>query len=335
MAEAGSVTAGSVGGVVVVHGGAWDIPQHLWKASMEGVKAAARCGYQVVGGGGSAVEAVEAAVMMLEDNPAFDAGTGSVLTLEEEVEMDALVMSGAGLQAGAVAAIKNVKNPVKVARLVMEKTPHVMLAGEGANHFAASHGITQVPPDTLVTPYAKQELEIMKKYSTSVDTLFNVSPQKLPQSGHDTVGCAVLDTFCHTACATSTGGITAKMPGRVGDTPVPGAGGYADDQVGAVSTTGHGESLLKVCLARHIVTTMATGMPVSDSIQRSLEYMGQRVSGCGGAVAVSRCGEVGFAFTTPRMPWAYAKDNQLHYGMHPREHMKEDLQVMRGPVPSV
>lgn len=319
---------GKVGGgmgAVVVHGGAWDVPEHLWEASMEGVKAAVRRAHQVLCGGGSAVEAVEAAVVVLEDIPVFDAGTGSVLTLDGEVEMDALVMSGSGLRAGAVAAIRNVRNPIRVARLVLEKTPHVMLAGEGANQFAAAHGHPQVPPDTLVTPHAKEELETYKKFNKSVDSLFNVLEIQKKQSGHDTVGCAALDSFGHTACATSTGGITAKMPGRVGDTPVPGAGGYADDQVGAVSTTGHGESIMQVCLARHIISTMATGVPVSASIQQSLEHMAQRVEGCGGAVAVSGDGDIGVGFSTPRMPWAYVKDHHVHYGIHPGQHLKEDL----------
>ncbi|KAG0722128.1 Isoaspartyl peptidase/L-asparaginase [Chionoecetes opilio] len=311
--------------VVVVHGGAWDVPEPLWEASLEGVKAAARRGHQVLRGGGSVVEAVEAAVVVLEDNPAFDAGTGSVLTLDGEVEMDALVMSGARLRAGAVAAIRSVANPVKVARLVLEKTPHVMLAGSGANQFAAAHGHPQVPPHTLVTPHARREWETFKKFSKSVDSLFNVLHVQQQRSGHDTVGCAALDSLGHTAAATSTGGITAKMPGRVGDTPVPGAGGYADDQVGAVSTTGHGEAILRVCLARHITATMATGVPVSASIESSLEHMAQRVAGCGGAVAVSREGEVGMAFSTPRMPWAYVKHRRLHYGIHPGQHVEEDL----------
>lgn len=322
---ASGVCEAARGGVVVVHGGAWDVPQHMWDASVEGVKAAARRGHQVVSDGGSAVDAVEAAVVVLEDNPVFDAGTGSVLTLDGEVEMDALVMSGEGLKAGAVAVIKNVQNPVKVARLVMEKTPHAMLAGEGANQFAAAHGHPQVPPDTLVTAYAKEKLEKYKKFTKSVDSLFNVLQVQQKQSGHDTVGCAVLDRSGHTACATSTGGITAKMPGRVGDTPVVGAGGYADDQVGAVSTTGHGESIMRVCFARHITATMATGVPVNTSIQQSLEHMAKRVEGCGGAVAVSCSGEVGVGFSTPRMPWAYVKDGVLHYGIHPGQHLKEDL----------
>ncbi|KAK4324318.1 hypothetical protein Pmani_005034 [Petrolisthes manimaculis] len=307
--------------VVCVHGGAWDIPENLWTDSIEGVKLAARRGYQVLDDGGSVVDAAEAAVVVLEDCPAFDAGKGSVLTYDEEVEMDAIIMRGSGLEAGAVAAIRNIANPVKVARLIMEKSPHILLAGEGANKFAEAHGVKQVDPDTLVTPDARLELEKYKTFNKAVYSLFNKSDQK----GCDTVGCVVVGSSGATAAATSTGGITAKMPGRVGDSPIVGAGAYADDQTGAVSTTGHGESIIKVCLARHIVSLIEKGQTPKDSIRDSLQYMESRVKGFGGAIAVSRIGQVATHFSTPRMPWAYVKARQLHFGMHPDQHCTEEL----------
>lgn len=312
--------------VVVVHGGAWAIPEAAWTKSIEGVKAAACQGYKVLKEGGSAIDAAEASVISLEDCPVFDAGTGAVLTFDEQVELDAIIMDGTTMKAGAVGAIRNIKNPIKVARLVMEKTPHVLLVGEGANKFAAEYDINQVDPDTLVTEYAKEELATYKKYTNTVYSLFNkVNPVNV--SGHDTVGCAVVDKCGHTACATSTGGITAKMPGRVGDTPCVGAGGYADDEVGAVSTTGHGEAIMKACLARHITSVMSTGRDVSKSIQDGLSYMESRIVGFGGAIAVSRKGEVAAHFSTPRMPWAYVREGKLHYGMHPGQHQIENFPI--------
>ncbi|XP_068207821.1 isoaspartyl peptidase/L-asparaginase [Palaemon carinicauda] len=309
--------------VVVVHGGAWAIPENLWSESLAGVKAAARCGYKVLKDGGSATDVAEAAVISLEDCPVFDAGTGSVLTYDEQVEMDAIIMEGTTMKAGAVGAIRNVKNPVKVARLVMEKTPHVLLVGEGANKFAVEHGIQQVDPDTLITPYAREKLAKFKQYNKTVYSLFNkIDP--VQGDGHDTVGCAVVDSTGRTACATSTGGITAKMPGRVGDSPIVGAGGYADDMVGAVSTTGHGEAIIRACLARHVAATMSAGKGVLPALDESLLYMESRVNGFGGAIAVSCKGDVATKFSTPRMAWAYVKEDKVHYGLHPGQHEIED-----------
>lgn len=314
--------------VLAVHGGAWAVPEKLWSQSIEGVKTAARVGYKVLQNGGSAVDAAEATVVSLEDCPAFDAGTGSVLTYDEQVELDAIIMDGHTLKAGAVAAIRNIRNPVKVARLIMDKTPHILLAGPGANKFAASHGHNEVDPETLITPYAREELKEYKKYSHAVDSLFNKTEGNssiAETCGHDTVGCAVLDNNRHLACATSTGGITAKMPGRVGDSPIVGAGGYADDTAGAVSTTGHGEAIIRVCFARHITTLLETGCNSKDAISQSLSYMESRVNGFGGAVVVSKSGDVAAEFSTPRMPWAYIKSDKLHFGMHRGQHETEDL----------
>ncbi|XP_042234123.1 isoaspartyl peptidase/L-asparaginase-like [Homarus americanus] len=310
--------------VVVVHGGAWAVPEELWDESLQGVKAAARRGYGVLTAGGSSVDAAEASVVCLEDNPVFDAGTGSVLTFDEQVEMDAIIIDGTTMEAGAVGAIRNVLNPVKVARLVMEKTDHIMLVGDGANKFAAAHGVQEVDPEVLITSLARQTLAKYKKYTSTVYHLFNKT-EKPETSGHETVGCVVVDREGHTSCATSTGGITAKMPGRVGDTPIVGAGGFADDQVGAVSTTGHGEAIMKACLARHITSVMGTGESVKSSIQNGLAHMESRIKGFGGAIAVSCKGEVGTHFSTPRMTWAYIQAGKLHYGIHPNQHVTEDL----------
>ncbi|KAI4812995.1 hypothetical protein KUCAC02_024351 [Chaenocephalus aceratus] len=234
--------------VVVVHGGVWAIPEDLAKASVDGVKAAARQGSSVLKGGGSALDAVEAAVRAMEDNPAFNAGHGSALNADGEVELDSIIMDGRTLASGAVASVKNIANTVSLARAVMEKTSHVILTGRGANLFAESIGMATVPADELVTENEWKEWDKQKNYVAGVMEDFN------SQWAHDTVGAVAVDSDGNVACATSTGGIRNKMVGRVGDSPIIGSGAYADNLSGAVSCTGHGESILKVTLARLILS---------------------------------------------------------------------------------
>ena len=324
--------------VVVVHGGAWKIPDALAEASVRGVEAAARDGIRALlagednSGQRDAVAAVVAAVTVLEDDPAFDAGKGSTLTAAGTVEMDAVVMRGDTLAIGAVAGIAGVKNPVQVADTVLKKSEHCMLVGAGATAFARQHGATPATDEELVTPAMRAEYEHYKQYGQVVGALFSGrsgddgegSHNDVPaQSGHDTVGAVALDALGTVVAATSTGGITAKLPGRVGDSPIAGAGVYADNTpkpaghaspcaIGAAcSTTGHGESILKVGLARSVVEgtavggSDATGLP-QPSVEAALAHMGQRVGGHGGCISVSTTGRVGVGFTTERMPWAVA-----------------------------
>ncbi|XP_036978524.1 isoaspartyl peptidase/L-asparaginase isoform X1 [Acanthopagrus latus] len=305
--------------VVVVHGGAWAIPDQLAEASVDGVKAAACEGSSVLKRGGSALDAVEAAVRALEDNPVFNAGHGATLNADGEVELDAIIMDGRTLASGAVSSVKNIANPVSLARAVMEKTAHVMLTSRGANLFAESIGVVAVPPDALLTEYERKEWEKHKTYVTGVDEDFNT------QWAHDTVGAVAVDTAGNVACATSTGGIRNKMVGRVGDSPVIGAGGYADNLSGAVSCTGHGESILKVTLARLILSHVEQGKSVADSSQLSLRYMADRVRGAGGSIVVSPSGQWAATFTTDRMAWAAVDQDVLWYGLDPDERLKEQL----------
>ncbi|XP_022091357.1 isoaspartyl peptidase/L-asparaginase-like isoform X2 [Acanthaster planci] len=300
--------------VVLVHGGAWAIPDGLVQASCQGVQNAAREGYRVLeeGGKGTALDAVVAAVCILEDDPAFDAGTGSVLNEDGEVEMDAIVMEGQHLKTGAVACVKNIRNPVKLARLVMEKTEHILLVGDGANKFAKSVGMKEVPVATLVSDNAVKELEHFKKFNKTVDGLFSTRD-------HDTVGAVAVDSEGNVACATSTGGITAKMAGRVGDSPLIGSGAYCDSAAGSASATGHGESIAKVTLARQVVYNMQNGASAQEAAEEALSYMSSRASGAGGTIAVDNMGNIGVAFTTARMPWAWARSGSLHYGINPGE----------------
>ncbi|KAM9365634.1 isoaspartyl peptidase/L-asparaginase [Pholidichthys leucotaenia] len=305
--------------IIAVHGGAWAIPDELAKASVDGVKSAAGEGFSVLKRGGSALDAVEAAVRALEDNTVFNAGHGATLNTDGEVEADSIIMDGRTLACGAVSSIKNIANPVSLARAVMEKTPHVILTAEGANRFAQSIGISTVPSETLVTEYERREWEKHKTYLTGVMEEFNT------KWAHDTVGAVALDCAGNVACATSTGGIRNKMVGRVGDTAAPGCGGYADNHTGAVSCTGHGESILKVTLARLILSHIEQGKSVTDATQLSLQHMENRVQGAGGAIVVSPSGQWAAACTTERMAWAAVQNGVLWYGIEPNEKLKEQL----------
>ncbi|XP_020488453.2 isoaspartyl peptidase/L-asparaginase isoform X1 [Labrus bergylta] len=305
--------------VVVVHGGAWAIPDDLAKASVDGVKAAACEGHSVLKRGGSALDAVEAAVRALEDNTVFNAGHGGTLNTEGEVELDAIIMDGRTLGNGAVSSAKNIAHPVTLARAVMEKTSHCMLTSRGANQFAESIGMATVPTETMVTEYERKEWEKHKNYVTGVMEDFNA------QWAHDTVGAVAVDCSGNVACATSTGGIRNKMVGRVGDSPIIGSGGYADNLSGAVSCTGHGESILKVTLARLIISHIEQGKSVADSSQLSLQYMGNRVHGAGGAIVVSPSGQWAATFTTERMAWAAVDHDVLWFGLDPNQRSKEQL----------
>uniref|UniRef100_A0A3Q1G4M1 Isoaspartyl peptidase/L-asparaginase n=1 Tax=Acanthochromis polyacanthus TaxID=80966 RepID=A0A3Q1G4M1_9TELE len=246
-------------------------------------------------------------------------GHGAALNTDGEVELDAIVMDGRTLACGAVSSVQNIANPVSLARAVMEKTSHVMLTSRGANQFAESIGVTTVPTDKLVTEYERKEWEKRKTYVTGVMEEFN------SQWAHDTVGAVAVDSAGNVACATSTGGIRNKMVGRVGDCPVIGSGGYADNFSGAVSCTGHGESILKVTLARLILSHIEQGKSVADASQLSLKHMGDRVRGAGGAIVVSPSGQWAATFTTERMAWAAVEHDVLWYGLDPNEKLQEKL----------
>ena len=298
---------------IVVHGGAWNIPSHLTEASVAGVRAASQSGFAVLSRGGSALDAVEAAVRSLEDDPAFDAGHGSVLTSDGSVEMDAVVMDGKTLNSGAVACVGSVTNPISLARMVMEETEHSLLVGTGANAFAREQNVPLATADDLVTPAAVEEYERFKRYGSTVDALFNKPTQPLPPPlGHDTVGAVAVDAEGNVAAATSTGGITLKRPGRVGDSPLVGSGAYADNEIGASSCTGHGESIMARVLAlrvligaaEHVDDGLTSALELSCNDQ--LDVMRERTGGCGGVIAIGSAPDFTpvIAFSTPRCAWA-------------------------------
>lgn len=297
---------------IIVHGGAWDIPDATAEESRQGCDVAAAAGLAVLQQGGSSVDAVEAAIRSLENNPVFDAGTGSALTSAGTVEMDAMIMRGDNLNSGAVANVSNLLHPISAARLVMEKTDHVLLCAKGAEDFSLEKGAEPATQEQLVTPHMREEYENFKQYGSCVSSLFASGDEpeqtkQTKQSGHDTVGCVCLDASGLFACGTSTGGITAKMPGRVGDSPIISAGGMADNEMGAVSTTGHGESILKVALARRCLSLRQekSNMTLQQCGEKALDYMHRRVNGHGGLISIGADGAVGISFSTKRMCWAW------------------------------
>jgi beta-aspartyl-peptidase (threonine type) len=295
---------------IVVHGGAGALapedPATSGAADRQrllGVRSAAEAGWAVLRAGGGALDAVEAAVRALEDDPSFNAGTGAVLTAAGDVELDAAIMDGATLRCGAVAVVKDVKNPVSLARAVMERSGHVLLAGPGASAFAREVGIPSCENSELVVPARRAQWE------AAVRTAIPLPPGT--QTG--TVGAVARDAAGHLAAATSTGGTSMKRPGRVGDTPLIGCGTYADDRLAAASCTGNGERMIQLTLARHAADLAGGGMSAMEAANAAVRLLGPRPGGSGGLILVGPAGEVGFAHDTPVMTRAWTTpDGKIH-----------------------
>jgi beta-aspartyl-peptidase (threonine type) len=276
---------------LVVHGGAGAIgPEDREDALRAGCLTAAREGWKILERGGSALDAVERAACVLEDDPLFNAGTGSCLNADGDIEMDAALMDGRTLSAGAVGAVRSVRNPIRLARRVMQHTPHVLLVAAGAERFADEVGFPRVDNASLVTARARARWEREKREGLA------------PRQG--TIGAVAVDREGHVASATSTGGLSGKRAGRVGDTPLLGAGTYADDHSGAASATGHGESILKVLLSKAACDALALGAHPREAARSAVALL-QRVRGEAGIILVDRQGRFGLAFNTPRMSHAW------------------------------
>ncbi|XP_071492653.1 isoaspartyl peptidase/L-asparaginase-like [Diadema antillarum] len=307
---------------IATHGGASAIPDEVKEARSQGVQRAARAGYCVLREGGTALDAVEAAIRVMEDDPVFDAGqllpprVGADLNYDGEVELDAIIMEGKELRSGAVTCVQNIKNPISLARKVMERTDHLLLAGKGANQFAKEMGIDEVDPSELVTEMARKEWEEYREFNKNV----KVSYTNRADFGHEheTVGSVAIDKWGNVACGTSTGGITGKLAGRVGDTPVIGSGAYCDNAYGAVWTTGHGEAIMKVNLSKTVLSYMEhQGLSAQEAADKAVGFMHRRVGGAGGAIVLSSSGDLARSFSSQRMAWAFAKDNSVRYGVDP------------------
>ena len=275
---------------IIVHGGAGRIRAEELPQRLDGCKDAALAGWEIIQQGGSALDAAEAAVVALEDNPLFNAGSGSTLNSLGQVEMDAAIMEGETLRAGAVAVVQVVKNPIKLARSVMEDGRHLLFAGEGALLFARQIGFSECSPESLI-----------------ID-----SERKHWQEKHGTVGCVALDATGKIAAATSTGGIFNKLPGRVGDSPLIGCGTYADDR-GAVSCTGQGEAIIRIVMAKTALDLLKDEAGPQAAANQAIALLAQKIGGTAGLIMIAREGRIGYARNTERMPVGFIRsDGQVH-----------------------
>jgi L-asparaginase / beta-aspartyl-peptidase len=264
---------------IIVHGGAGSIKDDSLAHRLEGCKEAALAGWEILQQNGSALDAVEAAVVVLEDNPLFNAGTGSTLNSLGQVETDAAIMEGNTLHAGGVTAVQGIKNPIRLARRIMDDGRHVLLAGEGALLFARQIGFPEIPPESLITDQEKKRWE----------------------DKHGTVGCVALESNGRIAVATSTGGIFKKFPGRVGDSPLLGCGTYANE-IGGASCTGHGEAIIRILMANAALDFLRSGLDPMESAKRAVTLLEEKTGSTGGLILIDRQGRIGYARSTERMP---------------------------------
>ena len=275
---------------LIVHAGAWDVPDAEKAAHVSGVDRAVRAGWDVLRGGGSAIEAVTLAVRTLEDDAALNAGTGSVLCRDGWAELDAGLMEGLELRVGAVAGLRDVANPIRAAAALLEEE-EVLLFGEAASAFAAAHGVERCDPASLVVE--RERLRLAEWH------------RKREASGPaDTVGAVALDGDGRMAAGSSTGGRPGKPSGRIGDAPVPGCGFYADERVAGVACTGWGEDLLRVGVARRAFE-LARDNAAQDACWLAIRELESRIAGRGGVVMLTPDGGIGYAFNTAAMPLAW------------------------------
>jgi L-asparaginase / beta-aspartyl-peptidase len=297
---------------LIIHGGAWNIPDEAVADCRAGIRRALEAGWKVLSGGGTAMDAVEFAIVILEDDPTFDAGFGSHLNRDGQVQLDAIVMDGATLKAGAIAAVERVRNPIRLARCVLEKSEHMMLVGSGAEKFAMEHGIPLCAPEDLVND--RERAAWGKCLEDSHAAEHHVGHE------HGTVGAVAIDRHGNLAAGTSTGGTCCKFPGRVGDSPLIGCGCYADVEAGGVSCTGHGEGIMKIVMAKMAIDllhdqrvlvphrekagSLSLAQAVADACIRKLAH---RAHTTGGLILLDRDGLPAAAFNTPRMAYGYVE----------------------------
>lgn len=308
--------------ILLIHGGAWAIPDDAVDAHRSGVRSALLAGYGLLDRGGSAVDAVEAAVAVLEDDEAFDAGRGSFLTRDGRVQLDALLMDGGAngtMRAGGVACVERLRNPIRAARLVLDKSPHVYFVGRDAESFAAENGMPLIDNSELVLDRERTRLTEAQANERAglPDQTFSgslaVNAGKL--DSHDTVGAVALDVGGNLAAATSTGGTLNKAPGRVGDSSLIGCGCYADNHSAAVSLTGWGEPIMKLVLGKWAVDRVLGGDAPADAAQAAIAYLFRRLGGHGGIILLGPDGRYGIAHNTPRMAWGICSQEGLQVGI--------------------
>jgi beta-aspartyl-peptidase (threonine type) len=303
---------------IAVHGGSGTILKgELGEEKLQEIRAtlkhAARAGHEILESGGSSMDAITTAITLLEDSPHFNAGKGSVFNAEGRIEMDASIMDGATLNAGAVAAVHNIRNPILLARKVMTESDHVMLMGEGAESFASEHGIAREPDEYFHTENRWRQLQ--KAQSSEDPTASYIS--ETPERWLSTVGAVALDAHGNLAAGTSTGGMTNKRWGRVGDSPIIGAGTYADNRSCAVGATGHGEYFIRATVARDICARMQyTDVSLAEAADTVVNELLVEMGGDGGVIAIDPKGNIALVFNTPGMYRAsIGVDGELFVGV--------------------
>ena len=296
--------------VLVVHGGAWAIPDDVVEAHLRGVRNALAAGWQALCKSGSALDAVEEAIVVLEDDETFDAGRGSFLNRDGKVQLDAFLMEGSTLRGGGVGGVERIRNPIRAARKVLSESPHVYFVGEGGERFAAEHGIQLCDNSELVIA---REVERLRAFQTQgvgeAPDLF------APVISHDTVGAVALDSKGNIAAGTSTGGTLNKAPGRLGDSSLIGCGCYADNESAAASLTGWGEPIMKLVLAKWAADRVLAGNIPEWVSQEAINYLKSRVNGHGGIILLDSHGRFGISHNTPRMAWAYQTKQKQDSGI--------------------
>ncbi|XP_020802655.1 probable isoaspartyl peptidase/L-asparaginase CG7860 [Drosophila serrata] len=340
--------------VLLIHGGAGDIPESRIIGKFLGIKQALRSAWHLLqpeengGAGGSALDAVEAAVRSMELDENFNAGYGSCLNTNGQVEMEASLMEGRDLRAGCITLLRDVMHPITVARRLMEKQRHTFLGGDDAQELALATGSERLQPGALVTDGARYTLkEFQEQVAQGRDPFFartemaareEKTPAPAPEpvavpvpktdpSG-ETVGAVAMDAQGHIVAGTSTGGITGKWPGRIGDTPILGSGTYADNGRGGVSTTGHGETIMRYNLAQRILAAIEyKGLSAQAAVDQECREMTKRLGGTGGAIVVGHDGDLGIGFTSQRMAWGYVQDGTIFYGIEGKVVHQEPFEV--------
>lgn len=301
------------------------MPDDMVEAHINGVRNALAAGWRVLERGGTSLDAIEEAVVVMEDDEAFDAGRGSFLNRDGKVQLDALMMDGGTLRAGGVGCVERLRNPVRAARKILSESPHVYFVAEGAERFAAEHGVELCRNEDLIVP---REVERLREYQAREQEAAKSATSRGPNAremghpaptgvdmfapaehdatiSHDTVGAVALDRDGNIAAATSTGGTLNKAPGRLGDSSLIGCGCYADNESAAVSTTGWGEPIMKLVLAKWTADRVAAGNLPEWAAKEAMNYLKQRVNGHGGIIVLNAHGQVGIAHNTPRMAFAF------------------------------
>ena len=298
---------------IIVHGGAGNWPVRLHRHALSGVGKAANVGFGVLLEGGSALDAVEASVVSMEDNPIFNAGTGSTLNLLGEIETDAAVMDGETLRAGAVTLLRGIRNPIKAARVVMDRTDHILIGGAAAEKLALENGLSRA--NLRVTKRVvswKKGIRGLKAKSANSPSLEAIS--KFVRRRLDTVGALAIDEEDHLAAAASTGGVSLKLPGRIGDTPILGAGLYADDDSGASTATGLGEQAMRLVICKMACDLMKRKTAL-EAAKFAVDYSNRKLGPGTGLLTLDSKGRFCAAHNTRHLCWAARTSKGTSQGM--------------------